>query len=283
MRNMHRPNIYRSLKYASTVSRPDLAEAAGVLSRFISKWNDSHWKAAKHLFRYIRGTTDLCLMFDGDCGKRILLGYADADWGGDIDTRRSTTGYVFKSMVALLPGKVADNLRLHCPPPKQNRWRLLMRQNRQLGSDSYLTISNSDRQRTCQFRFTTTTMAALHSPRTPCTTTGTALLATSVVCATFLIGSNIAVWTVWERTTGSQGEWSGWLSSVLDTLAAVRLPLMMRERATDSSSSCSPYWSCSSTGDALGSLSYQPSTFSRPSCSSPAAFAPYLTSRHGLL
>jgi hypothetical protein len=35
-------------------------------------------------------------MFDGDCGKRILLGCADADWGGNIDTRRSTTGYVFK-------------------------------------------------------------------------------------------------------------------------------------------------------------------------------------------
>jgi hypothetical protein len=34
-------------------------------------------------------------MFDGDCGKRILLGYADANWGGDMDTRRSTTGYVF--------------------------------------------------------------------------------------------------------------------------------------------------------------------------------------------
>jgi hypothetical protein len=90
------PQVVGSVLYASTISRPDLAEAAGVLSRFISKWNESHWKAAKHLLRYIRGTTDLCLMFDGDCGKRILLGYADADWGGDMDTRRSTTGYVFK-------------------------------------------------------------------------------------------------------------------------------------------------------------------------------------------
>jgi hypothetical protein len=90
------PQVVSSLLYTSTVSRPDLAKAAGVLSCFISKWNESHWKAAKHLLRYICGTTDLCLMFDGDCGMRILLGYADADWGGDMDTRRSTTGHVFK-------------------------------------------------------------------------------------------------------------------------------------------------------------------------------------------
>jgi hypothetical protein len=37
------------------------------------KWTDSHWKAAKRLVRYIRGATDLCLTFDGDCGKRIIL------------------------------------------------------------------------------------------------------------------------------------------------------------------------------------------------------------------
>ena len=46
--------------------------------------------------RYIRGTSDLCLTFTAESGDRIALGYADADWGGDLDTRRSTTGYVFK-------------------------------------------------------------------------------------------------------------------------------------------------------------------------------------------
>ena len=33
---------------------------------------------------------------DGQAGSRILQGYADADWGGDLDTRRSTTGYLFR-------------------------------------------------------------------------------------------------------------------------------------------------------------------------------------------
>jgi hypothetical protein len=45
--------------------------------------------------RYIRGTTNLSLVFDGYCGKRITQGYADAHWGRDLDTRRSTTGYIF--------------------------------------------------------------------------------------------------------------------------------------------------------------------------------------------
>jgi len=62
----------------------------------ISKWNEAHWTAAKHLLRYIRGTSDICLTFTNESGKRIALGYADADWGGDLDTRRSTTVYVFK-------------------------------------------------------------------------------------------------------------------------------------------------------------------------------------------
>jgi len=90
------PQVVGAVRYAATITRPDLAHATSVLlSRFISKWNKAHWTAAKHLLRYIRGTSDICLTFTSESGKRIALG-ADADWGGDLDTRRSTTGYVFK-------------------------------------------------------------------------------------------------------------------------------------------------------------------------------------------
>ncbi len=91
----HRP-VVGAVLYAATITRPDLAHAASVLSRFISKWNGAHWTAAKHLLRYIRGTSDICLTFTSKSGKRIALGYANADCGGDLDTRRSTTGYVLK-------------------------------------------------------------------------------------------------------------------------------------------------------------------------------------------
>jgi hypothetical protein len=91
------PALAGSILYAATVTRPDIAFAASLLCRFIGKWSMDHWKAAKHLLQYIRGTSDLCLTFDASAGKRALLGYADADWGGCLDTRRSTTGYVFST------------------------------------------------------------------------------------------------------------------------------------------------------------------------------------------
>ena len=43
--------------------------------------------------RYLAGTTDYSLTFTG--GNLNLTGYCDADYAGDTDTRRSTTGYVF--------------------------------------------------------------------------------------------------------------------------------------------------------------------------------------------
>lgn len=83
------------LRINNITSRP-IATCICSLQIFIGKWSKTHYQAAKHLLGYIRGTIDLSLEFNGDCGKRIIQGYADADWGGDLDTRRSTTGYIFK-------------------------------------------------------------------------------------------------------------------------------------------------------------------------------------------
>jgi hypothetical protein len=96
-KHLNFPQMAGSILYAATISRPDLSYPASLLARYISKWSIQHYNAAKHLLRYIRGTTDLCLTFDGTAGERIALGYADADWGGCLDSRRSTTGYVFQT------------------------------------------------------------------------------------------------------------------------------------------------------------------------------------------
>ena len=85
-----------SILYLSTITRPDLAYAANTLSRHLSKWNEDHWKAAKHLLRYIKGTRDLKLQFNGNTGTSMPVhAFADADYGGDLETRKSTTGYLF--------------------------------------------------------------------------------------------------------------------------------------------------------------------------------------------
>jgi hypothetical protein len=52
-----------SLLYLATATRPDIAYAVGVLARFNSNPGVVHWKAVKHLFRYLKGTLDYKLTY----------------------------------------------------------------------------------------------------------------------------------------------------------------------------------------------------------------------------
>ena len=83
-----------SLQYAAGGTRPDIAYIVGVLARFCHKPNQLHLTAAKRVFRYLGGTADLALTYNGS-GNENLTGYSDADWAGDRDSRRSTSGNVF--------------------------------------------------------------------------------------------------------------------------------------------------------------------------------------------
>ena len=83
-----------SLMYAMIGTRPDLAHAVGVLSQFAANPGTEHWNALKRVFRYLRGTQDMSLVF-GSGNTKLLTGYADADWAADKNDRRSLTGYVF--------------------------------------------------------------------------------------------------------------------------------------------------------------------------------------------
>lgn len=82
-----------SLMYLSVCTRPDIAQAVGALARYMAKPTVTHWQAAKGVLRYIAGTKNYGIIFGGN--GLNLEAYCDADYAGDIDTRRSTTGYVF--------------------------------------------------------------------------------------------------------------------------------------------------------------------------------------------
>eukprot|EP00253_Pinus_taeda_P003184 PITA_03184 len=87
-----------SLMYAMVCTRPNIAHAVGVLSRFISKPRKEHCTAVKRVFRYLRGTSDYGFCYQGRPGLDRVLdihGFVDADWAGDLDQKRSTSGYVF--------------------------------------------------------------------------------------------------------------------------------------------------------------------------------------------
>ena len=91
-------SIVGKLIYAMIATRPDLAFAVSTLGRFNAAPNTSHLEAAKKTFRYLRRTSNVGLMYSptSSNGKsNELIGFCDSDWAGDLDSRRSTTGYVF--------------------------------------------------------------------------------------------------------------------------------------------------------------------------------------------
>jgi len=86
--------IVGGLMFLMTGTRPDIAAAVSIISQFFESPTDSHFAAAKRILRYIKGTRNLKLHL-GNTSDTTLVGYSDANWGNDLDTRKSTTGYLF--------------------------------------------------------------------------------------------------------------------------------------------------------------------------------------------
>lgn len=80
------------LLYLSVCTRPDIAQAVGALARYMAAPTQQHWDAAKQILRYVHGTAKYGINFGENSG---LKGYCDSDYAGDIDSRRSTSGFVF--------------------------------------------------------------------------------------------------------------------------------------------------------------------------------------------
>lgn len=81
------------LLFAAQISRPDICFAVNMLSRFSGNPGKAHWNAVKRVMRYLKGTINKGLVYNGESSD--IIGFCDADWASDIDSRRSTTGYVF--------------------------------------------------------------------------------------------------------------------------------------------------------------------------------------------
>ena len=78
-----------------TVSRPDLMYVMGLVSRYMEKPTELHMMAVKRVLRYLRGTTELGICYQKKGRSDGLIAYSDSDYAGDLDDRRSTSGYVF--------------------------------------------------------------------------------------------------------------------------------------------------------------------------------------------
>jgi len=83
-----------SLNYMQTKTVWPLAFLVSLFSRHMSNPNQSHMDAVLQGYRYVAGYSKLGLFYSRT-GESQLRGYVDADWGGDTDTGRSTTGWIF--------------------------------------------------------------------------------------------------------------------------------------------------------------------------------------------
>lgn len=86
--------IVGSLMYL-TATRPDLTFATSLISRYMSCPTELHLQAAKRILRYLKGTVDFGIFYtkSAQCGD--LKAYTDSDYAGDVEDRKSTSGYVF--------------------------------------------------------------------------------------------------------------------------------------------------------------------------------------------
>jgi hypothetical protein len=82
-----------SLMFAGVCTRPDILYEVCKCAQYSENPGRIHWTRVKRIMRYIKGTLDFKITYTKTTDQ--LLGFCDSDWAGCLDTRRSTTGYIF--------------------------------------------------------------------------------------------------------------------------------------------------------------------------------------------
>ncbi|XP_071681397.1 uncharacterized mitochondrial protein AtMg00810-like [Lolium perenne] len=83
--------VVGSLAYL-TLTRPDISFAVNKVCQFLSQPTEVHWEAVKRILRYVKGTLDTGLRIRRSLQQSVSI-FTDADWAGDVDDRRSTSGF----------------------------------------------------------------------------------------------------------------------------------------------------------------------------------------------
>lgn len=86
--------VIGSLLYLNNKTRPDLSFSINFASRYMESPTKSDVDNVKHIMRYLKGNENLGIKFTKNCKNCEIIAYSDADFAGDLDTRKSTTGYL---------------------------------------------------------------------------------------------------------------------------------------------------------------------------------------------
>lgn len=91
--SMQFKSLVGSLRYL-TCARPDIVYSVDLISQFMHEPKLNHWKAAKRIQHYIKGTLIHGLLYSFS-NEFPLVDYSDSDWGVDLNNRKSTSSFVF--------------------------------------------------------------------------------------------------------------------------------------------------------------------------------------------
>jgi hypothetical protein len=85
-----------SLLFLTRCTRPDIAYAVHYLSRLFACYGKIHYNTAKKVLQYLQGTKEYGILYKKTVDEQSqLLGFVDADYGSDRETRKSTTECLF--------------------------------------------------------------------------------------------------------------------------------------------------------------------------------------------
>ena len=84
------------LMYLITTTRPDIAFAVGKAAQNLDKPTNADWTTVKRIFKYLRGTAELGLLYKAKDESKMLGVYTDADFAGNHQTKRSTSDMLSK-------------------------------------------------------------------------------------------------------------------------------------------------------------------------------------------
>lgn len=88
-------SLIGALLYIAVNTRPDIAISTSILGRRVTKPTTADWNEAKRVLRYLKGTENYELHLGGGDNLQVEC-FVDADWAGEVDNRKSNTGYIFK-------------------------------------------------------------------------------------------------------------------------------------------------------------------------------------------
>ncbi|GJS60748.1 hypothetical protein Tco_0655532 [Tanacetum coccineum] len=96
MQNAPYASTVGSIMYAVRCTRPDVAFAQNITSRFQQNPSEPHWTAVKNILKYLRNTKDMFLVYGGNPEAELRVDcYCDAGFETNRDDTKSKTGYVF--------------------------------------------------------------------------------------------------------------------------------------------------------------------------------------------